>query len=108
MLFVKGASVCYTQMFDSSRFVTDIDYRSSLFHSCVNDRPLIVQFAANDSAILKQAIQLVQPYCDGQANNTHKQMRNQIKDDEYIHIMFSFLLFFHSLSLSLSFLLHRH
>jgi tRNA-dihydrouridine synthase len=37
-----------------------------MFLTCLEDRPLIVQFAANDTDTLVRAAKLVEPYCDGQ------------------------------------------
>jgi tRNA-dihydrouridine synthase len=59
-----GADLVYTAMFDSKRFVEDTSYREKMFRTCPEDRPLVVQFAANDSKYLYQAAKLVEPYCD--------------------------------------------
>ena len=61
-----GATLCYTEMFYADRFVESAEYRNEVFFSQLSpeDRPLAVQFAANDAATLVAAAQLVAPYCD--------------------------------------------
>ncbi|EDK44402.1 tRNA-dihydrouridine synthase 1 [Lodderomyces elongisporus NRRL YB-4239] len=63
-----GADLCYTPMFHSRLFATDPKYRQSMWNekdgSRDNDRPLIVQFCANDPDYLLQAAKLVENQCD--------------------------------------------
>lgn len=59
-----GADLCYTPMFYSERFVKDASYRESCFITCMKDRPLVVQFCANDPALFEAAGKLVQDKCD--------------------------------------------
>ncbi|CAG0918426.1 unnamed protein product [Notodromas monacha] len=59
-----GAELCYTPMFHSVNFVKDFKYRRDNFQSCDADRPLIVQFCANDPKVLVEAARLVQGQCD--------------------------------------------
>eukprot|EP00434_Breviolum_minutum_P044825 symbB.v1.2.040085.t1/scaffold6980.1/size14089/1 len=52
-----GCTLCYTEMLMAERFACCEDYRYSAFGGCVSpdDHPLVVQFAANDPAILLDA-----------------------------------------------------
>ena len=59
-----GAQVAYTPMFIASKFVESAAYRKALWQTCPADRPLIVQFCANDPALLVAAGKLVQADCD--------------------------------------------
>lgn len=63
-----GADLCYTPMFHARLFVTSDKYRKSMFNDQDGnpkyDRPLIVQFCANDPDTLLQAAKLVEGQCD--------------------------------------------
>lgn len=61
-----GASLCYTEMFFADEFVASAAYRDAVFFSQLDatDRPLAVQFAANDPATLVAAARIVEPHCD--------------------------------------------
>lgn len=65
-----GATVAYTPMLYASRFADEayvaraIDFDPTRFPEAERDRPLIVQFAANDPALLLKAAQHVEPMCD--------------------------------------------
>ena len=60
---LHGTQVCYTEMLESWTFAADPKYREAAMASCsitvggveIVDRPLVVQFAANDPAVLLEA-----------------------------------------------------
>lgn len=63
-----GAELCYTPMFHARLFATDERYRNKMWSewdgSSERDRPLVVQFCANDPEYLLQAAQYVEDKCD--------------------------------------------
>lgn len=59
-----GAQAAYTPMLHSRIFSENEKYRSQEFTTCKEDRPLFVQFCANDPDTLLEAAQRVEPYCD--------------------------------------------
>lgn len=59
-----GATLCYTPMFHARLFATDPKYRAKMFTPTKEDRPLTVQFAANDPDFLIAAAKLVENDCD--------------------------------------------
>ncbi|KAF9096492.1 tRNA-dihydrouridine(16/17) synthase [NAD(P)(+)]-like protein [Mortierella sp. AD031] len=67
-----AADLCYTPMFNAKLFAKEVKYRDEhwaglkdgLGGGGPNDRPLIVQFCANDPEYLLQSALLVAPYCD--------------------------------------------
>lgn len=59
-----GAQAAYTPMLHSRIFSENEKYRSQEFTTCKEDRPLFVQFCANDPDILLEAARRVEPYCD--------------------------------------------
>lgn len=59
-----GAQAAYTPMLHSRIFTETEKYRSQEFTTCREDRPLFVQFCANDPDILLEAARRVEPYCD--------------------------------------------
>nr|VDD28683.1 unnamed protein product [Brassica oleracea] len=59
-----GAQAAYTPMLHSRVFTDTEKYRNQEFTTCKEDRPLFVQFCANDPDTLLEAAKRVQPYCD--------------------------------------------
>ncbi|EEF29128.1 tRNA-dihydrouridine(16/17) synthase [NAD(P)(+)]-like [Ricinus communis] len=59
-----GADAAYTPMLHSRIFTENEKYRTQEFTTCNEDRPLFVQFCANDPDILLEAARKVEPYCD--------------------------------------------
>jgi hypothetical protein len=49
------ADLCYTPMFHAATFARDAKYRVKMLESNVQDRPLFVQFCANDAQTLLRA-----------------------------------------------------
>uniref|UniRef100_UPI001CB9CBAC tRNA-dihydrouridine(16/17) synthase [NAD(P)(+)]-like n=1 Tax=Erigeron canadensis TaxID=72917 RepID=UPI001CB9CBAC len=59
-----GAQAAYTPMLHSRIFSENHKYRSQEFTTCKEDRPLFVQFCANDPETLLEAARRVEAYCD--------------------------------------------
>ncbi|KAK7331032.1 hypothetical protein VNO77_25241 [Canavalia gladiata] len=59
-----GAQAAYTPMLHSRIFTETEKYRKEEFTTCQEDRPLFVQFCANDPDVLLEAARKVEPYCD--------------------------------------------
>ncbi|KAI8808639.1 tRNA-dihydrouridine synthase 1 [Cladochytrium replicatum] len=60
-----GAQLCYTPMFHARLFAENATYRADHFLTdAKEDRPLIVQFCANDPEWLLKAAKLVEGECD--------------------------------------------
>ena len=53
-----NADLCYTPMWHSAVFARDEKYRKNALQTCPQDRPLIVQFCANDPETFKKAVKL--------------------------------------------------
>ncbi|XP_030072618.1 B-cell receptor-associated protein 29-like, partial [Microcaecilia unicolor] len=60
-----SCDLCYTPMIVAADFVKSVKARDSEFTTNEGDRPLIVQFAANESQVLADAACLVCPFADG-------------------------------------------
>lgn len=58
-----GATAAYTPMFHSRLFAENLKYRKE-FTTCPEDRPLFVQFCANNPDTLLEASRLVEDQCD--------------------------------------------
>src|SRR6478609_4562009 len=55
----------FTPMIHARLFVESYAYRKTAISSVPEDRPLIVQFCANDPDIFLDACRLVEGFCDG-------------------------------------------
>ena len=60
----QGKILAYTPMIIASKFVESEAYRNAVFQTCPEDRPLVVQFCANDPSMFVAAAKLVQDKCD--------------------------------------------
>ncbi|KAL6946949.1 hypothetical protein ACO0QE_001805 [Hanseniaspora vineae] len=65
-----GADLCYTPMFHAKLFATSEKYRQDMWQDDLDgnakfDRPLVVQFCANDPQYLIEAAKFVDGKCDG-------------------------------------------
>lgn len=59
-----GCHLCYSPMYHARLFHQDTKYREEMFSTIPEDRPLIVQFCANDPDHLLAAAKLVEDCCD--------------------------------------------
>ncbi|KAJ8546187.1 hypothetical protein K7X08_018770 [Anisodus acutangulus] len=59
-----GADAAYTPMLNSRLFTEDKKYRNMEFTTCKEDRPLFIQFCANNPDTLLEAARKVESYCD--------------------------------------------
>ncbi|KAK9053252.1 hypothetical protein SSX86_029885 [Deinandra increscens subsp. villosa] len=59
-----GAEAAYTPMLHARIFSENQKYRSQEFTTCKEDRPLFVQFCANNPETLLEAARRVEAYCD--------------------------------------------
>eukprot|EP00026_Physarum_polycephalum_P002547 Phypoly_transcript_02554.p1 GENE.Phypoly_transcript_02554~~Phypoly_transcript_02554.p1 ORF type:complete len:420 (+),score=86.72 Phypoly_transcript_02554:1501-2760(+) len=59
-----GAELCYTPMLHSKTFSHDPTYRKKYFSTVPEDRPLVVQFCANEPLFLLKAARMVEDKCD--------------------------------------------
>ncbi|EKX41444.1 hypothetical protein GUITHDRAFT_158205 [Guillardia theta CCMP2712] len=59
-----NCDLCYTPMLHSRMFVNNAHYRKDYLQSFEKDRPLIVQFCANNPNTLLQAAKYVEDSCD--------------------------------------------
>ena len=64
-----GADLCYTPMFNAKLFATQEKYRDSMWTKGLDgneklDRPLVVQFCANDPDYLLTAARFIEDQCD--------------------------------------------
>ncbi|CAB4026760.1 tRNA-dihydrouridine(16 17) synthase [NAD(P)(+)]-like, partial [Paramuricea clavata] len=59
-----GSELCYSPMYHASVFLREPTYRKAALATCEEDRPLIIQFCANDAETLVNAALLAEPHCD--------------------------------------------
>lgn len=60
-----GCQLAYTPMFHAANFASQKKYRQKYFSTCQEDRPLIIQFCANNADTFVAAAKLVETQCDG-------------------------------------------
>ncbi|XP_033745315.1 LOW QUALITY PROTEIN: tRNA-dihydrouridine(20a/20b) synthase [NAD(P)+]-like [Pecten maximus] len=60
-----GCDLAFTPMIISESFIKSVKARDSEFTTCKEDRPLVVQFAANNAKDLADAAEIIAPYADG-------------------------------------------
>jgi len=60
-----NSQLAYTPMFHAANFALSAKYREKQFTTCPEDRPLLVQFCANDPDTLLKAARIAEPHCDG-------------------------------------------
>jgi tRNA-dihydrouridine synthase 1 len=65
MMHNHNAQLFYTPMIHAHLFVSNPTYRWISFKTCPEDRPLIVQFCANNADTFLNACRLVEGFCDG-------------------------------------------
>jgi tRNA-dihydrouridine synthase 1 len=65
MMRQHNAQLFFTPMIHAKLFVQNPTYRRKEFASAPEDRPLIVQFCANDPDIFLDACRMVEGFCDG-------------------------------------------
>ncbi|CAI4226814.1 unnamed protein product [Auanema sp. JU1783] len=65
MMKKYGADLTYTPMIHAHLFVNDTTYRKNALTFSPEDRPVIVQFCANDPQTFLKACSLVEDFCDG-------------------------------------------
>ncbi|GIY60183.1 hypothetical protein CEXT_248871 [Caerostris extrusa] len=59
-----GSQLCYSPMLHSLQFSQDFLYRKDNFSTCFEDRPLIVQFCANDPEVFINAAHMLSSECE--------------------------------------------
>uniref|UniRef100_A0AC35TSP6 Dus domain-containing protein n=1 Tax=Rhabditophanes sp. KR3021 TaxID=114890 RepID=A0AC35TSP6_9BILA len=65
MLRQYCSDLCYSPMIHAHLFATSPGYRNQAFSTCLGDRPLIIQFCANNADDLLTSCRLVEGLCDG-------------------------------------------
>jgi tRNA-dihydrouridine synthase 1 len=65
MMHKHNGHLFFTPMIHAHLFVNDTTYRRTSLSSVPEDRPLIVQFCANDPDTFLKACRLVEDFCDG-------------------------------------------
>jgi len=59
-----GVTLCYTPMLHSKFFCREKKYRKKYWHTCAEDRPLVVQFCGNDPEDLLASAKMIERECD--------------------------------------------
>ncbi|XP_054159661.1 tRNA-dihydrouridine(16/17) synthase [NAD(P)(+)]-like [Oppia nitens] len=59
-----GIQCCYTPMINANSFINNIKYRNQCLQTSPEDRPLILQFCANNTEVLLKASKLAVGHCD--------------------------------------------
>ena len=82
-----GTDVVYTPMMLAKEFVSHVNARDSDFSTNSRDRPLVVQFAANDPVVFARACETVRPYADGVGLNCGCPQKWAVKEGIGAHLM---------------------
>ncbi|XP_075730072.1 dihydrouridine synthase 4 isoform X1 [Rhipicephalus microplus] len=82
-----GVDIAYTPMIVSDSFVKSQKARDAEFTTAQGDRPLIVQFAANNATDLANAAELVYRYSDGVDLNCGCPQRWAIAEGYGVHLL---------------------
>jgi tRNA-dihydrouridine synthase 1 len=59
-----GAGLCFTPMIHARLYAEDPSYRTRIFRTMPEDRPLVVQIAGDDPNVLLTTAKLLEPHCD--------------------------------------------
>lgn len=82
-----GTEVVYTPMMLAKEFTAHVNARDSDFSTNKDDRPLVVQFAANDPVTFARACETVAPYADAVGLNCGCPQRWAVRDGIGAHLM---------------------
>lgn len=82
-----GCDLCYTPMIMADSFVQSSKARTNEFTTCLDDQPLIVQFAANTVTDFMNATEIIAPLSDGVDLNCGCPQRWAMKEGYGAHLL---------------------